>query len=192
MTPSESRLASQKKAEGPVTSASGPSMEASAPQGATVDAPAPMETGSHSKRWEVPPTLPFPLQDKEGRHTSVQQLYVNAGQQPPAPHNVATVGILRLHLEVLPRVARSIGNQVLCMIAEYHLTSQVQGTPNLSPVLLEVAGHLLPPVEGYVGGGGFQGMRDMRVVKRAKTLRIAAWLHCLDMVAEGDVSARRP
>ena len=142
---------------------------------------------SHSRRREVQPTLPFPLQDEVGRHVSIQQLYVNAGQQPPAPHNVATVGILCLHLEVLPCIARSIGNQVLCMIAEYHLTSQVQGTPNLSPILPEVAGHLLPSVEDYVGGGDFQGTRDMRVVKRAKTLQIATWLHRLDMVAVGDV-----
>ena len=158
-------------------------MEASTPQGATADVPAPMETGgagdgqswvdqaqaeddflkdrpmkccrSHSRRWEVLPTLPFPLQDEAGRHASVQQLYVNAGQQPPAPHNVAAVGILCLHLEVMPCIARSIGYQVLCMIAEYHLTSQIQGMPNLSPVLPEVAGHLLPPIEDYVGGGGF-------------------------------------
>ena len=163
ITPSESRLASQKKAEDPVTSTSMPSLEASAPQGATTDAPAPMETGgagdsqswadqaqakddfqkdrpakrrrSHSMRLEVPPMLPFPLHDEAGRHASVQQLYVNAGQQPLAPHNVAAVGILHLHLEVLLQVTRSIGNQLLCMIAEYHLTSQVQGMPNLSPVL---------------------------------------------------------
>ena len=215
ITPSESHQASLKKAEGPVTSTSKPSLEASTPQGATADAPAPMETGgagdsqswadqaqaeddfqkdrpikhcwSHSMRREVLPMLPFPLQDDTGRHASVQQLYVNAGQQPLAPHNVATVGILRLHPEVLPCVTRSIGNQVLCMIAEYHLTSQVQGMPNLSPILPEAAGHLLPPVEDYVGGGGFKGMRDVRIVKRAKTFRIATWLHRLDMAAAGDV-----
>ena len=75
------------------------------------------------------------------------------------------------------------------MIAEYHLTSQAQGTPNLSPVLLEVVGHLLPLIEDYVGGSGFQGTRDVRVVERARTLWIAAWLHRLDMAVEGDVLA---
>ena len=34
-----------------------------------------------------------------------------------------------------------------------------------------------------------QGMRDMRVVERAKTLRIAAWLHHLDMATDGDETA---
>ena len=72
------------------------------------------------------------------------------------------------------------------MIAEYHLTGSAQGSLSLSPVLLEVARDLLPPIEDYIAGGTFQGTRDMRVVDRAKTLRIATWLHHLDMAAEGD------
>ena len=48
---------------------------------------------------------------------------------------------------------------------------------------------LLPPIEDYIAGGTFQGTRDVRVVERAKTLRIATWLHHLDMVAEGDETA---
>ena len=87
--------------------------------------------------------------------------------------HVATMGITHLYPEVLLREARSLGNQVLCMIAEYHLRSHAQGSPNLSPVLLEAARDLLPPVESYIGGGAFHGSRDMRVVERGKTLRIA-------------------
>ena len=45
ITPSESCWASKKKAEAPVASSSAPVMEASTPQGATSDAPAPMEMG---------------------------------------------------------------------------------------------------------------------------------------------------
>ena len=45
ITPSESHWASQKKAEAPVASSSVPVIEASTPQGATSDVPAPMETG---------------------------------------------------------------------------------------------------------------------------------------------------
>ena len=96
------------------------------------------------------------------------------------------MGITHLHLEVLPHDARSLGNQVLCMIAEYHLASHAQGSPSLSPVLLEAATELLPPVDSYIGGVGFHGTRDVRVMERAKTLLIATWLHRLDMAAEGD------
>ena len=45
ITPSESHWASQKKAEAPVASSSAPIIEDSTPQGATSNAPAPMETG---------------------------------------------------------------------------------------------------------------------------------------------------
>ena len=40
-----------------------------------------------------------------------------------------------------------------------------------------------------MAGGAFQGTRDVRVVERAKSLRIAAWLHHLDMAADGDETA---
>ena len=144
---------------------------------------------SQSRRREDQPTLPFPLQDNEGRCSSAQQLYQHAGEQPWARHNVATQGITHLHPEVEPCEARSLGNQVLCMIAEYHLTSSAQGSSGPSLVLLEVARDLLPPVEDYLAGGAFQGTRDVRVVDRAKTLQIATWLHRLDMAAEGDETA---
>ena len=211
-TPSESHQVSQKKVETPATSSSAPSTGAGEAQEThSDDIPAPSETGgvgdgwswldqvkasaddrpakhrqSQSRRQEDQPTLPFPLQDNKGRCTSAQQLYQHAGEQPQAHHNVATLGITHLHLELLPREARSLGNQVLCMIAEYHLTGSAQGSSSLSPVLPEVARNLLPPIEDYIAGGAFQGMRDVRVVDRAKTLRIATWLHHLDLAAEGD------
>ena len=210
ITPSESRLLSQRKPETPATSSSAPAIEATAPQGATTDVPVPMETGGagDGQSWAEQtededdfkrhrpakrprlqsrrPTFPFPLQDEEGRRTSAQEIYRHSGQQPPACHNVATMGITHLHQEVLPYEARSLGNQVLCMIAEYHLTSHAQGSPSLSPILPEAARDLLPPIENYVGGVAFRGTRDMRVVERAKTLQITTWLHRLDMAVEGD------
>ena len=183
ITPSESCWASQKKAEAPIASSSVPVWEASASQGATSDEPAPMETEGagdgrswaeqveleddfkkarptkhrrlQSRRWEDRPSLPFLLQDEGGRCASIQQLYKHAGQQPPACHNMATVGITHLYLEVMPRDSRSLGNQVLCMIMEYHLTSQAQGTLSLRPVLPEAAENLLPPIESYIGSGAF-------------------------------------
>ena len=45
ITPSESRLVSQRKPETLATSCSAPAIETSAPQGATADVPAPMKTG---------------------------------------------------------------------------------------------------------------------------------------------------
>ena len=211
MMPSESCLVSQRKPDTPATSSSAPATEASAPQGATADVPAPMETGgagdghswaertkdkddfkrcrpvkrpqSQSRRCENRSTYPFPLQDEEGRCTSTQEIYRHSGQQPLAHHNVATMGITYLHLEVLPQDAWSLGNQVLCMIVKYHLVGYAKDSSSLSPVLPEAATELLPPLDKYAGGVGFRGTRDVRVVDRAKTLRIATWLHHLDMAA---------
>ena len=101
---------------------------------------------SISRRWEGQPTLPFPLQDNEGRCASVQQLYQHAGEQPWACHNVATQGMTHQYPDMEPCEARILSNQVLCMIAEYHLTSLTQGSSSISPVLPEVARDLLPPV----------------------------------------------
>ena len=108
MMPSESHLVSQRKPDTPVTSSSAPATEASAPQGATADVPAPMETGgagdgqswveqtededdfkrcrpakhlqSQSRRHENRPTYLFPHQEEEGRHNSAQEIYRHLGQ----------------------------------------------------------------------------------------------------------------
>ena len=62
----------------------------------------------------------------------------------------------------------------------------------VSPVLPEAAKDLLPPLEEYRAGGDFQGTWDVRVLERAKTLRVAVWLHCLDMATAGDREASYP
>ena len=77
---------------------------------------------SQSRRQEPKPLLPFPLHDSEGRLASISQLYAHVAEQPVAEHNVAGSAIMHLHPEVLLQNARCLGNQVACMIAEYHLT----------------------------------------------------------------------
>ena len=134
--------------EAPVTETPGAETPA-----APSDTPAPMETGgvgddqswaehmeasmeeefqqhrpvkhpqSQSRRCESRPSLPFTLQDSERRLTSILQLYEHVAKQPVAHHNVAGRGIMHLHPEMLPQKTRCLGNQVTCMIAEYHLTS---------------------------------------------------------------------
>ena len=141
---------------------------------------------SQSRRCKERSMLPFPLQDSEGRLTSISQLYKHAGEQPATRHNVAAQGIMHLHPEMLPHKATHLGNQVVCMIAEYHLTSSARGPSSLSPVLLEVATTLLPPIKDYVPCVAFEDTRDVRVLDCARTLRVAAWLHRVDMSTGGD------
>ena len=141
---------------------------------------------SQSRRHEQRLMLPFLLQDSEGRLTSISQLYEHAGEQPAAHHNVAGRGIMHLHLEMLLGKATYLGNQVICMIAVYHLTGSAQGPLSLSPILLVEAAALLPPIKNYVPGVAFEGTRDVRVMDRARTLQVAAWLHQLDITTGGD------
>ena len=142
-----------------------------------------------SRKWEGQSTNPFQLQDSEGRHEAVQQLYWHAGELTPAHHDVAAQGMARHHPDMESGEAKSLNNQVLCMISEYHLTSLSQGSSCVSLVLPEAAKDLLPPVEEYMADGGFQGTRNLRVLEKAKTLWVAVWLHRLDMAAAGDHTA---
>ena len=144
---------------------------------------------SQSRRQEVVPALPFSLQDSEGRYASVMKLYDHAAEQPPPVDGVTGEAIRHLHTHMLPRDARHLGNQVVCMIAEYHLTSSIRVSSTQSPILPEVAKPLLPNLESYVPNISFEGLRDVRVVDRAKALRVAVWLHRLDMSVRGDEAA---
>ena len=121
------------------------------PQGACSNPPTPMKTGgagdSHSwaeqaeasadEEWRGRPTKhhwsmsrkqedqstnPFPLQDSEGRCEAVQQLYWHACELTPARHDVAAQGMACHYPNMGPGKAKSLNNQVLCMISEYHLT----------------------------------------------------------------------
>ena len=142
-------------------------------------------TWSQSRRCEPRLPLPFPLQDKEGRHAAIAQLYDHAAEQPAAHHNVASRGIMHLHLDMLPQKAMCLGNQVACMIAEYHLTASARGQSSLPPIIPQEAAPLLPPLKSYVLGVAFKGTRDVRVVDRAMAFQVAVWLHHLDMAIEG-------
>ena len=124
--------------EAPVTETLGAETPATETPAAPSDMPAPMETGgagdgqswaecmeagveeefqqhrsvkcphSQSRRHEPRPLLPFPLQDSEGRLTSISQLYEHAAEQPVTHHNVAGRGIMHLHPEMLPQKARHL------------------------------------------------------------------------------------
>ena len=125
---------------------------------------------SQSRRWETGPRLPFPLLDEEGRLASIEKLYEYAGKQLSPRDDVAGQAIRHLHPKILPRDAQRLGNQVSCMIAEYHLTSSARVSTTMCPVLPEAAKLLLPAIKTYVSNILFEGTRDMRVLDCAKTL----------------------
>ena len=86
------------------------------------------------------------------------------------------------HPEMGAEELQCLNNQVLLMIAEYHLMRASQGTHRILPVLPEGAARLMPPLDEYLPGS-FDGCRDVRVMDRAQILRVATWLHRLDLSA---------
>ena len=146
----------------------------------------PKHPRSQSRKWDVVLMLPFPLQDSEGRHASVMRLYEHAVEQQPPPDGVAGEAIRHLHIHLLPWDTRRLGNQVACMIAEYHLRSSARVSLTQSPILPEAAKPLLPNLKLYVPNISFEGLRDVRVMDHAKALWVAVWLHRLDMSVCGD------
>ena len=217
--PSQTEALMQKKEETPTTNHPTLGREGSMTQGACSNPPVPMETGgagdgwswveqakasteeewrrdrpakhcrSSPRIWEARSTNPFPLQDNEGRHEAVQKLYQHAGEHASTCHDVAAQGMASHHPDLESGVAKSLNNQVLCMILEYHLTCLSQVPSYISLVLPEAAKNLLPSMEKYLAGGDFQATWDLRVLERAKTLWVAVWLHRLDMATTGDGEA---
>ena len=137
---------------------------------------------SQSRRRDSRPSVPFPLQEHEGRLQALRTLYEEAGEQGLASEMTALRGLQVSHPELGAEELQCLNNQVLLMIAEYHLTSTSQGTHSILPVLPEGAAWLMPPVDEYLPGS-FEGCRDVRVTDRAQILRIATWLHRLDLTA---------
>ena len=95
---------------------------------------------------------------------------------------MALHGLREGHPELGAEELQRLNNQVLLMIAEYHLMSASQGTHHVLPVLPEGAARLIPPLEDYLPGS-FDGCRDVRVTDRAQILHVATWLHRLDLHA---------
>ena len=149
--PSQTEALMQKKEETPTTSHPMLGREGSVTQGACSDPPIPMETGgagdgqswveqaeagteeewrrdrpakhrpSSPRKQEACSTYPFLFQDNEGRHEAIQQLYWHAGEHTLARHDVAAEGMASHHPDLESGMAKSLNNQVLCMISEYHL-----------------------------------------------------------------------
>ena len=80
--------------------------------------------------------------------------------------------------------------QVLCMISEYHMACMTRGSPVTSPILPGIIEDKLPPLEGYSLPEDRSGVTNIRVRHhQAKTLRVAVWLHRLDIALSREPAA---
>ena len=126
--------------------------------------------------------VPFPLQEREGRLQAIQKLYDVAEEHKLASEMTTLRGLQANYPDMDVEELIHLNNQVLLMIAEYHLTSACQGSHSIPPVLPAGAAWLVPSVDEYLPGP-FDGVRDVRIRDRAEVFRVAVWLHRLDLSA---------
>ena len=138
---------------------------------------------SLSRRRDPRPFVPFPLQEQDGRLQAVRLLFEGAAEHSLAPEMSMLRGLWESYPNMEGEELHRLNNQVLVMIAEYHLTSACQGSRSIPPVLPEGTARLMHPFHGYLPGGTFEGCRDVRVTGRAQILRVACWLHRMDLSA---------
>ena len=130
-------------------------------------------------RGDSCPSVPFPLQEREGRLQAIQKLYAATEEHKLASEMTTLRGLQANYPDMDVEELIHLNNQVLIMIAEYHLTSASQGSHSIPPVLPAGAARLVPSVNEYLPP--FVGVRDVRLTDRAEVFRVAVWLHRLDL-----------
>ena len=101
--------------------------------------------------------------------------------QEPSQRNLTLWAISAYYPNFTPPAAKTVVNQVLCMIAEYHLACATKGSTTTSPILPEAVEQYLPPLVDYAHPAG-TGITDVRVRDhKAKSLWVGVWLHHIDM-----------
>ena len=121
------------------------------------------------------------------RQEAISQIYKHvAGKELPSC-NVASEAIRAYYSGIEAQTVKVWACQVLCMISKYHMACVTRGLPVTSPILPCIIEDKLPPLAGYAFPEDRSGVTDVRVKDhQAKTLRVAIWLHRLDMALSGE------
>ena len=124
------------------------------------------------------------------RQEAVGQIYNHVASKDPPPCNIALEAIRAYYPRIEARTLKTWACQVLCMISEYHMACVTRGSPITSPILPGVIEDKPPPLTDYTLPEDRSGVTDVRVRDhQAKTLRVAVWLHRLDMALSGEPAA---
>ena len=124
------------------------------------------------------------------RQEAIGQIYNCMDGKDPPPCNIASEAIRAYYPRVEPLTVKTWACQVLCMISEYHMACVTRGSPVTSPILPGVIKDRLPPLTDYALPEDRLGVTDVRVQDhQARTLRVAVWLHRLDMALSEEPAA---
>ena len=133
---------------------------------------------------------PYPIGTAQARREAIGQIYNRMDGKDPPPCNIASEAIQAYYPGAEPQTVKTWACQVLCMISEYHMACMTRGSPVTSPILPRVIEDRLPPLMDYALPEDRLGVTDVRVWDhQARTLRVAVWLHRLDMALSEEPAA---
>ena len=133
---------------------------------------------------------PYPIGTAQVRWESIGQIYNRVAGKDPPPCIVALEAIRAYYPRIEPWTLKTWACQVLCMISEYHMACVTRGSPVTSPILPGVIKDKLPPLTDYALPEDRSSMTDVRVRDhQARTLRVAVWLHRLDIALSEEPAA---
>ena len=129
-----------------------------------------------------PQGSPYMIRTAQVRQEAIGQIYSHVEGKDPPPHNIASEALWAYYSEVDPQTLKTWACQILCMISEYHMACMTRGSPVTSPILPGEIEDWLPPLTDYTSPEDRVGVTDVWVRDhQARTLRVAVWLHRLDM-----------
>ena len=135
------------------------------------------------------PGHPLPLRSEEARKEAMGAIYEHAVGQEPPQKNITSRAISAHYPNFTPATVKAMADQVLCMIAKYHLVCATRGSTTTIPILSEAVEQYLPPLVDYAHLGG-TGLTDERVHDhKAGSLHVGVWLHQVDMILSWEKEA---
>ena len=133
---------------------------------------------------------PYPIGTAQVRQEAIGQIYNSVDSKDLPPCNIASEALRSYYSGVDPQTLKTWACQILCMISEYHMACVTRGSPVTSPILPRVIEDRLPPLTYYTPPEDRSGVTNVRVQDhQARTLRVAVWLHRLDMALSEEPSA---
>ena len=125
---------------------------------------------------------PYPIGTAQVRREAISQIYNSMDGKDLPPHNIASEALRAYYSGADPQTLKTWACQILCMISEYHMACVTRGSPVTSPILPGVIEDKLPPLMDYALPEDRSGVTNVTVLdNQARTLRVAVWLHRLDM-----------
>ena len=137
-----------------------------------------------------PQGTPYPFRTAQARWEAISQIYNCMDGKDLPLHNIASEALRAYYSGVDPQTLKMWACQILCMISEYHMACVTRGSPVTSPILPGVIEDRLPPLTDYASPEDRSGVTNVRVWDhQARTLRVAVWLHRLDITLSEEPAA---